>query len=47
MVFVHVEAPDEAGHNGDILAKITAIENFDSKIVARMIEGLTGKGLSR
>jgi len=28
-VFVHVEAPDEAGHNGDIRAKITAIENFD------------------
>ncbi len=32
-VFVHVEAPDEAGHNGDIRAKITAIENFDKYIV--------------
>jgi 2,3-bisphosphoglycerate-independent phosphoglycerate mutase len=32
-VFVHVEAPDEAGHNGDIKAKITAIENFDKFIV--------------
>jgi len=32
-VFVHVEAPDEAGHNGDIRAKITAIENFDRHVV--------------
>ncbi|MDP3804423.1 MAG: phosphoglycerate mutase, partial [Candidatus Omnitrophota bacterium] len=32
-VFVHVEAPDEAGHNGDLRAKITAIENFDKYVV--------------
>lgn len=32
-VFVHVEAPDEAGHNGDMRAKITAIENFDKFVV--------------
>ena len=32
-VFIHVEAPDEAGHNKDIRAKITAIENFDRHIV--------------
>jgi 2,3-bisphosphoglycerate-independent phosphoglycerate mutase len=32
-VFVHVEAPDEAGHNGDVRAKITAIENFDRYVV--------------
>ncbi|MFC1590774.1 cofactor-independent phosphoglycerate mutase [Candidatus Omnitrophota bacterium] len=32
-VFVHVEAPDEAGHNGDVRAKIEAIENFDKFIV--------------
>ncbi len=32
-VFVHVEAPDEAGHNGDMRAKITAIENFDKHVV--------------
>jgi len=32
-VFVHVEAPDEAGHNGDYRAKITAIENFDKLVV--------------
>lgn len=42
-VFVHVEAPDEAGHNGDIRAKIKAIEDFDSRIVGRLISALTGK----
>jgi 2,3-bisphosphoglycerate-independent phosphoglycerate mutase len=31
-VFVHVEAPDEAGHEGNIKAKIQAIENFDFHI---------------
>jgi len=28
--FVHVEATDEAGHNGDIREKILAIENFET-----------------
>jgi len=32
-VFVHVEAPDEAGHNADLHQKIKAIENFDHLIV--------------
>ncbi len=43
MVFVHVEAPDEAGHNGDIREKIRAIENFDSKITGRIIGELSDK----
>lgn len=43
MVFVHVEAPDEAGHNGHIMEKIKAIENFDSKITGRIIEELSEK----
>ena len=43
MVFVHVEAPDEAGHNGDVRAKITAIENFDKKITGRIVDELTDK----
>lgn len=37
-VFVHVEAPDEAGHNGDIREKITAIENFDKFVVGTIWE---------
>src|SRR5918992_1896384 len=28
-VFLHVEAPDEAGHQGDVKAKVQAIEDFD------------------
>jgi len=37
---VHVEAPDEAGHIGDVEAKIRAIENFDKKVVGRVLKGL-------
>lgn len=39
-VFVHVEAPDEAGHIGDIEEKIRAIENIDAKIVGPLLDGL-------
>jgi len=37
-VFVHVEAADEAGHNGDLRAKISAIENFDRFVVGAVLE---------
>ena len=37
-VFVHVEAPDEAGHNGDLREKIRAIENFDKFVVGTVLE---------
>lgn len=36
-VFVHVEAADEAGHNGDVRQKIAALENFDKFIVAAVL----------
>lgn len=36
-VFIHVEAPDEAGHTGDLRAKISAIENFDRQIVGEIL----------
>ena len=39
-IFLHVEAPDEAGHNADIEEKIEAIENFDEKVVGTVLEGL-------
>jgi 2,3-bisphosphoglycerate-independent phosphoglycerate mutase len=38
-VFVHVEAPDEAGHMGDVNAKIKAIEDFDEKVVGTVLKG--------
>ncbi|WP_342306114.1 cofactor-independent phosphoglycerate mutase [Methanolobus sp. ZRKC5] len=37
-VFVHVEAPDEAGHMGDMNAKIQAIEDFDEKVVGTVLK---------
>lgn len=43
-VFVHVEAPDEAGHNGDMRAKITAIENFDKFVVGTVWRHLKETG---
>ncbi len=36
-VFIHVEAPDEAGHNGDLRAKIGAIENLDRFVVGAIL----------
>jgi len=39
-VLVHVEAPDEAGHNGDLDQKIRAIENFDRLVVGPLMKKL-------
>ncbi|WP_048178947.1 cofactor-independent phosphoglycerate mutase [Methanosarcina siciliae] len=37
-VFVHVEAPDEAGHEGSLVKKMKAVEDFDSRIVAPILK---------
>jgi len=44
VVFVHVEAPDEAGHEGNIKHKIKAIEDFDRLVVGTVLKAtrLTG-----
>jgi len=39
-MFVHVEAPDEAGHHGDYREKIQAIESFDEKAMGTLLEGM-------
>jgi 2,3-bisphosphoglycerate-independent phosphoglycerate mutase len=39
-VFVHVEAPDEAGHEKDYDLKVKTIEDFDKKVVGRILNGL-------
>jgi 2,3-bisphosphoglycerate-independent phosphoglycerate mutase len=39
-VYVHVEAPDEAGHMGDLRVKIETIETFDEKIVGAILKGM-------
>ena len=38
-VCVHIEAPDEAGHNGNLKDKLQAIEDFDAKIVGPVLKG--------
>ncbi len=40
LVYVHVEAPDEAGHAGLLDEKIGAIEAFDAKVVGKVLQGL-------
>lgn len=40
MVFVHLEAPDEAGHQGSLSDKLTAIEDFDARIVKPVVTSL-------
>lgn len=39
-VYLHVEAPDEAGHMGNLKEKIRAIEAFDEKVVGTVLDGL-------
>lgn len=39
-VFIHVEAPDEAGHEGMLNEKIKAIEDLDEKVVGTMLQGM-------
>lgn len=39
-VFVHLEAPDEAGHQGSLPDKIRAIEDFDARIVQPIVDHL-------
>jgi len=43
-MFVHVEAPDEMGHAGDLEGKIKAIEDFDEKVVGTVLAGLPSYG---
>ncbi|MFH1387108.1 MAG: cofactor-independent phosphoglycerate mutase [bacterium] len=41
VVFLHVEAPDEAGHEGDVKKKIKAIEDFDRLVVGTILLRIT------
>jgi len=43
-VFIHIEAPDECGHMGDAQLKTQAIEEFDSRVVAPVFQGLEDAG---
>jgi 2,3-bisphosphoglycerate-independent phosphoglycerate mutase len=43
LVFIHVEAIDEAGHMGDVQKKIQAIEDFDEKVVGTVLERMADR----
>lgn len=47
VVYLHVEAPDEAGHSGSVSDKIKAMEDFDSRVVAPVMKGLEELGPHR
>lgn len=40
LVYVHVEAPDEASHEGNLKLKIKCIEDFDKKLVGTILKNI-------
>lgn len=44
LVYIHVEAPDECGHQGKANEKIKAIENIDKYILSGVLEYLNASG---
>jgi 2,3-bisphosphoglycerate-independent phosphoglycerate mutase len=44
LFIVHVEATDEAGHAGNVEEKVRALENWDRRILAGLVEGLDAMG---
>lgn len=43
-VYVHVEAPDEMGHQGSVEKKVQAIECLDARVIAPVRKGLEEAG---
>jgi 2,3-bisphosphoglycerate-independent phosphoglycerate mutase len=43
-IFVHLEAPDEMGHEGNAGGKIQAIEFFDEKIIGTILNNISSFG---
>ena len=43
-VLVHVEAPDETGHQGLAKEKVQAVADFDAKIVTPIVEAMERRG---
>jgi 2,3-bisphosphoglycerate-independent phosphoglycerate mutase len=42
--YIHVEAPDEAGHERNLPLKIRCIEDLDRRLIQRVLEGLEKRG---
>ena len=43
-VYIHLEAPDEMGHQGSIERKIQAIENMDARLIKPLVEAMDASG---
>lgn len=43
--YIHVEAPDEMGHQGSIERKLKAVENLDEKVIRVVKEGMEQAGM--
>lgn len=43
--YIHLEAPDEMGHQGSVERKVQAIEYLDSRVVKPLTEALDAKGV--
>ena len=43
--YIHVEAPDEMGHQGSYERKVKAIEYLDSRVIKRLTEGLDARNI--
>lgn len=43
-VYIHVEAPDEMGHQGSVTNKIKAIEYLDQRVIRLVLEGMEKSG---
>ena len=41
-IYIHLEAPDECGHQGDIKGKVRSLELIDEKIIGPVLKGLEG-----
>lgn len=44
-VYIHIEAPDEMGHQGSVERKVQAIEYLDEKVIGPMCEKLEQAGV--
>jgi 2,3-bisphosphoglycerate-independent phosphoglycerate mutase len=44
LVYVHVEAPDEMGHQGSVERKVLSIEYLDGRVIAPICRGLEAAG---
>lgn len=44
LVYLHIEAPDECGHRGEVQNKVKAIEEIDSRVLRPLLKYLDGCG---